>query len=54
MDARQIRAQISHPVIDSDGHWFEFEPLVEERLRKIGGDRVVELFSQWKRIKLFP
>ena len=38
MDARQIRAQLTHPVIDSDAHWLEFGPLVIERMRQIGGD----------------
>jgi predicted TIM-barrel fold metal-dependent hydrolase len=41
----QIRAQLSHPVIDADGHWLEFGPLVREELRRIGGDKAVEGFS---------
>ena len=34
----QIRANLSHPVIDGDGHWVEFDPVFAERMRKVGGD----------------
>jgi predicted TIM-barrel fold metal-dependent hydrolase len=40
-----LRKQLNHPIIDADGHWLEFGPLVQERLRKIGGDVAVEGFS---------
>ena len=40
-----LRKQLNHPIIDADGHWLEFGPLVRERLRKIGGDVAVEGFS---------
>lgn len=45
--ASQIRARLRHPVIDADGHWLEFGPLVREQLRKIGGERAVEGFSMF-------
>ncbi|MBI1737189.1 MAG: amidohydrolase family protein [Candidatus Rokubacteria bacterium] len=35
---RQIRARVTHPVIDADGHWLEYGPVVSDQLRKIGGD----------------
>src|SRR2546428_9067123 len=35
----QIRASLSHPVIDGDGHWVEFDPVFSERMRKVGGDK---------------
>ncbi|TMQ11349.1 MAG: amidohydrolase [Deltaproteobacteria bacterium] len=35
--ARDIRAQLSHPVIDADGHQLEFEPLLLDYLRDVGG-----------------
>ena len=35
---RQIRARLTHPVIDADGHWLEYGPVVSEQLRKIGGE----------------
>ncbi|MGH7323973.1 MAG: amidohydrolase family protein [Candidatus Rokuibacteriota bacterium] len=40
----QIRARLSHPVIDADGHWLEFGPVVSEQLRRIGGDPAAEGF----------
>src|SRR5437762_4159701 len=35
----QIRASLSHPVIDGDGHWVEFDAVFSERMRKVGGDK---------------
>src|SRR3989441_266637 len=35
----QIRASLSHPVIDGDGHWVEFDPVFSERMRRVGGDK---------------
>src|SRR2546428_5864626 len=40
----QIRASLSHPVIDGDGHWVEFDPVFAERMRKVGGDLAAEGF----------
>ena len=45
--ASQIRASLRHPVIDADGHWLEFGPVVRKQLRKIGGERAVEGFSMF-------
>lgn len=42
---RALRQRLGHPIIDADGHWLEFGPLVQKRLRKIGGDIAVEGFS---------
>ena len=42
-----IRARLQHPIIDADGHWLEFGPLVREQLRKIGGAKAVEGFSMF-------
>jgi predicted TIM-barrel fold metal-dependent hydrolase len=41
-EARKIRARLSHPVIDADGHWIEYSPVMREAFRKIGGDAAVE------------
>jgi hypothetical protein len=30
MDARQLRSRLSHPVIDADGHWLEYGPVMRE------------------------
>ncbi len=40
----QIRSQLTHPVIDADGHWLEFGPVFSEQIRKVGGDRAAEGF----------
>ncbi len=46
-DAAALRARLSHPVVDADGHWLEFAPVVHEALRKHGGDLAVEGFSRF-------
>ena len=43
--SRQVRARLSHPVIDSDGHTVEFEPAVMDTLREIGGPGIVERYK---------
>ncbi len=48
LSASNLRARLRHPVIDADGHWLEFGPIVREQLRKIGGDRAVEGFSLFR------
>ena len=45
-----IRASLSHPVVDADGHWLEFGPLIRSQLRKIGGDKAVEGFSMFPKL----
>jgi predicted TIM-barrel fold metal-dependent hydrolase len=44
-DARKIRGQLSHPIIDADGHWLEFGVLGPDQMRRIGGDRAAEGFA---------
>ncbi len=41
-----IRRQIGHPIIDGDGHLFEFSPLVSDYIRKIGGGDVVQRYNK--------
>ena len=41
-DARKLRARLSHPIIDADGHWAEYHPLMREEFRRIGGNTAVE------------
>jgi predicted TIM-barrel fold metal-dependent hydrolase len=41
----EVRKQLSHPVIDSDGHTVEFEPGVMDCLQKIGGPGIVERYK---------
>ena len=40
----RIRAGLSHPIIDADGHWLEFGPVLSDELRRIGGDAAAEGF----------
>ena len=41
----QIRTRLGHPVIDSDGHYIEFLPLVKERLHALAGRGVAQAFE---------
>jgi predicted TIM-barrel fold metal-dependent hydrolase len=43
--AAQLRAHLKHPVIDSDGHWVEFGPQLNEYLKRIGGARALDGFK---------
>src|SRR6266436_9136492 len=43
--SRAIHDRLSHPVIDSDGHWREFEPIAMEYLRETAGPQVVEKWT---------
>src|SRR5262245_4802429 len=45
MTAAKIRASLRHPIIDADGHWLEFGPVVRDQLKKIGGETAVEGFG---------
>ena len=42
--ASKLRSELGHPVIDADGHWQEFRPVVEDALEKIGGEPAVRAF----------
>ncbi|MCZ6887637.1 MAG: hypothetical protein O7H39_04000 [Gammaproteobacteria bacterium] len=37
VSAADLRAEIGHPVIDADGHWLEYGPVLSDALEKIGG-----------------
>jgi predicted TIM-barrel fold metal-dependent hydrolase len=45
----QIRAKLSHPVIDGDGHWIEYTPVFAEKIRKVVGDKGAEGFLAQQR-----
>ena len=45
----EIRAGLSHPIIDGDGHWVEYTPVFAERLRKVAGDLAAEGFRKSQR-----
>ncbi len=42
----RVRAQLPHPIVDSDGHTLEFEPAVLEVLRRVAGPGMVERYRQ--------
>ena len=44
-EARKIHDRLKHPIIDADGHWAEFPPLMREEFRRIGGDTAVEALA---------
>ena len=41
-EAPAIHARLSHPVIDSDGHWVEYFPTVLDYLKQVGGTKAAE------------
>ncbi len=45
--AERIRANLGHPVIDSDGHLIEFLPAVMTYLEQIAGRGAVERYRAW-------
>lgn len=45
-EAAKLHARLPHPVIDSDGHWIEFEPVALDYLRQVGGERIVERYQK--------
>ncbi len=44
-EARKLRSRLSHPIIDADGHWLEYAPLMREEFRRIGGDAAAEALA---------
>jgi hypothetical protein len=42
----RIRSRLSHPIIDSDGHWIEYDPVAMEYLEKAGGRTLVESYKK--------
>ena len=43
--SKDIHARLGHPVIDSDGHWREFEPIALDYLEEAAGASVVEKWT---------
>src|SRR5438094_309002 len=47
----KVRAELSHPVIDGDGHWIEYGPVFAEQVRKAAGDKAADgLLRHMRRI----
>ena len=34
-EARKLHSRLSHPVIDADGHWIEYAPVMREEFRRM-------------------
>lgn len=49
LSAAHIRAGLSHPVIDSDGHWLEYGPHILPAMQRVGGDAAAEGFKHFGR-----
>jgi predicted TIM-barrel fold metal-dependent hydrolase len=45
LDARTLHSRLKHPVIDADGHWLEYSPVMREEFRRIGGAAAEEAFT---------
>ena len=43
--AAKLRARLDHPVIDSDGHWVEFGPQLNDYLKLVGGTKALDGFK---------
>jgi predicted TIM-barrel fold metal-dependent hydrolase len=41
-----IHARLTHPVIDADGHWIEFEPTLLDYLKQVGGPTMVDRYRR--------
>jgi predicted TIM-barrel fold metal-dependent hydrolase len=46
LSSREIRKMLGHPIIDADGHWLEFGPSINDYLREVGGQKVVDSFRE--------
>ena len=45
----EIRKRLSHPILDGDGHWIEFEPAVLDYLKDVAGADMVARYRTWQR-----
>jgi predicted TIM-barrel fold metal-dependent hydrolase len=45
LDARTLHSRLNHPIIDADGHWLEYGPVMREEFRRIGGEAAVEALA---------
>ena len=45
MKASQLRSRLGHPIIDADGHWLEYGPVMGEEFRRIGGEAAAEAWA---------
>ncbi|NOT56824.1 MAG: amidohydrolase family protein [Deltaproteobacteria bacterium] len=41
-----LHARLTHPVIDADGHWIEFEPTFLDYLKQVGGPTMIDRYRR--------
>jgi predicted TIM-barrel fold metal-dependent hydrolase len=46
----EIRSQLSHPVVDADGHWLESTPLLLDALYDSGGASAVDAYRRHQKV----
>jgi predicted TIM-barrel fold metal-dependent hydrolase len=44
-NARTLHSRLRHPVVDADGHWIEYMPVMREEFRRIGGEAAAEALA---------
>jgi predicted TIM-barrel fold metal-dependent hydrolase len=47
-----IHSRLSHPIIDSDGHWIEYEPAVMEYVRKFVGEQSAARYERIAKVTI--
>jgi len=47
LPAAELRSQLGHPVIDADGHWVEYGPVLREAMARIGGEPAARGFASF-------
>ncbi len=48
--AAEVRAALGHPIVDGDGHWIEYQPVMAEAMRRVGGDLAADGFNGFGRM----
>jgi predicted TIM-barrel fold metal-dependent hydrolase len=43
----EIRSRLGHPVIDADGHWVEYAPVLRDAMARIGGEPAARGFGSF-------
>src|SRR4051812_11224836 len=45
--AMEIRSRLGHPVIDADGHMSEIAPVMEDYIKRVGGQSMVDGWNRY-------
>lgn len=53
-EAARIREQLTHPILDGDGHWLEPMPIWLQFLRDVGGSDMVDQYQAVRRTDSWP